>query len=205
LRHGYLPFGLVKGNEQDYLTRVFQIIDACLAYDLAFINDYSAEHQSKIKRLLGILSETVPYIPNILELATQLQIGRNTLLMLLQHLEQASLINLINKTGKGFSALQKPDKITLENTNFCYALSNVPDEGSMREIFFVNQLRNAGYTVEVADTADYLIDGKITVEIGGKSKKKKQIKAINDAFIIKDNIETSVGNVVPLWLFGFLY
>ena len=112
LHHGYLPFGLVKGNEQDYLSRVFQIIDACLAYDLAFINDYSAEHQSKIKRLLGILSETVPYIPNILELATQLQIGRNTLLMLLQHLEQASLINLINKTGKGFSALQKPDKIT---------------------------------------------------------------------------------------------
>ena len=207
LRHfkAYLPFGLVKGNEQDYLTRVFQIIDACLAYDLAFINDYSAEHQSKIKRLLGILSETVPYIPNILELATQLQIGRNTLLMLLQHLEQASLINLINKTGKGFSVLQKPDKITLENTNFCYALSNVPDEGSMRETFFVNQLRNAGYTVEVADTADYLIDGKITVEIGGKSKKKKQIKAINDAFIIKDNIETGVGNVVPLWLFGFLY
>ena len=51
--------------------------------------------------------------------------------MLLQHLEQASLINLINKTGKGISALQKHDKITLENTNFCYALSNIPDEGSM--------------------------------------------------------------------------
>ncbi len=205
LRHGYLPFGAVTRNEQDYLTRVFQIIDACLAYDLAFINDYSAEHQSKIKKLLGILSETVPYIPNILELATQLQIGRNTLLMLLQHLEQASLINSINKTGKSFSVLQKPDKITLENTNFCYALSNVPDEGSMRETFFVNQLRNAGSNVEVSDTADYLIDGKITVEIGGKSKKKKQIKAIDDAFVIKDNIETGIGNVVPLWLFGFLY
>lgn len=205
LRQGYLPFGTVKGNEQDYLTRVFQIIDACLAYDLAFINDYSAEHQSKIKKLLGILSETVPYIPNILELATQLQIGRNTLLMLLQHLEQASLINLINKTGKGFSVLQKPDKITLENTNFCYALSNVPDEGSMRETFFVNQLKNSGRNVEVSDTADYIIDGKITVEIGGKSKKKKQIKDIDDAFVIKDNIETGIGNVVPLWLFGFLY
>ncbi len=154
---------------------------------------------------MGILSETVPYIPNILELATQLQIGCNTLLMLLQHLEQASLINLINKTGKGFSALQKPDKITLENTNFCYALSNVLYEGSMRETFFVNQLKNAGHTIEVANTADYLIDGKITVEIGGKSKKKKQKKDINDAFVVKDNIETGIGNVVPLWLFGFLY
>lgn len=205
LRHGYLPFGTTKGNEQDYLTSVFQIIDACLAYDLSFIHDYSAEHQSKIKKLLGILSETVPYIPNILELATQLQIGRNTLLMLLQHLEQASLIHLIHKTGKGFSVLQKPDKITIENTNFCYALSNVPDEGSMREIFFVNQLRNAGKNVEVSDTADYRIDGKITVEIGGKSKKKKQIKAMDDAFVVKDNIETGIGNVVPLWLFGFLY
>lgn len=205
LRHGYLPFGSINGNEQDYLARVFQIIDACLAYDLAFINDYSAEHQSKIKKLLGILSETVPYIPNTLKLATQLQIGRNTLLMLLQHLEQASLIHLIHKTGKGFSVLQKPDKITIENTNFCYALSNAPDEGSIREIFIVNQLKNAGKNVEISDTADYRIDGKITVEIGGKSKKKKQIKAIDDAYIIKDNIETGVGNIVPLWLFGFLY
>lgn len=206
LRQGYLPFGsMQKGNEQDYLTRVFQIIDASLTYDLAFINDYSAEHQSKIKKLLGIISETVPFIPNILELATQLQMGRNTLLMLLQHLEQASLINLINKTGKGTSVLQKPDKITLENTNFCYALSNIPDEGSMRETFFVNQLKNAGHIVQVSELADYLIDEKITFEIGGKSKKKKQIKDIDNAFVVKDNIESGFGNVIPLWAFGFLY
>ena len=206
LRHGYLPFyASQKANEQDYLTRVFQIIDASLAYDLAFINDYSAEHQAKIKKLLGILSQTVPFIPNILELASQLQIGRNTLLMLLQNLEQAALINLIHKTGKGTSVLQKPDKITLENTNFCYALSNIPDEGSMRETFFVNQLKNAGHKVEVSDLADYLVDEKTTVEIGGKSKKKKQIKDIEDAFVIKDNIESGFGNIIPLWLFGFLY
>ena len=206
LRQGYLPFGSVqKANEEDYLTRVFQIIDACLAYDLAFINDYSSEHQSKIKRLLGILAETVPFVPNILELASQLQMGRNTLLMLLQHLEQAALINLINKTGKGTSVLQKPDKITLENTNFCYALSNIPDEGSMRETFFVNQLRNAGHLVQLSEVADYLIDGRVTFEIGGKNKKKKQIKDIDEAFVVRDDIEAGIGNIVPLWVFGFLY
>lgn len=202
---GYLPFGATQTNIQDYLTRVFQIIDASLIYDLAFINDYSADHQSKIKKLLGIFSETVPYIPNIQELAGNLQIGRNTLMTLLKHLEQASLINLVNKTGKGTAILQKPDKILLENSNFCHAISNNPNNGSIREIFFVNQLKNVDQLVQVSEVADYLINEADTFEIGGKNKTKKQIKGLQAAYVTKDDIESGFGNVIPLWLFGFLY
>jgi len=42
-------------------------------------------------------------------------------------------------------------------------------------------------------------------EIGGKSKKGKQIQGLENAFIVKDDLETGYGNVIPLWLFGFLY
>ena len=205
LRSGYLPFGTWETKEEDYLARVYQIVDATLAYDLAFINDYSAVHQSKIKKLLGILAETVPFIPNITELAATLQVSRNTLLLLLEHLEQGALINKISKTGKGTSLLQKPDKIVLENTNFSYALSQQPVEGTLRETFFVNQLRNKSHKVEVAEQGDFLVDGRFTFEVGGKSKKQKQIKEIENAYLVKDNIHSGYGNVIPVWLFGFLY
>lgn len=205
LRSGYLPFGTREMNEEDYLTRVYQIVDATLAYDLAFINDYSAVHQSKIKKLLGILVETVPFIPNITELAATLQISRNTLLLLLEHLEQGSLINKISKTGRGTSLLQKPDKIVLENTNFSHALSQQPVEGTLRETFFVNQVRNKGYSVEVAEQGDFLVKGQYTFEVGGKNKKQKQIKEVENAYLVKDNINSGFGNVIPVWLFGFLY
>lgn len=205
LRSGYLPFGTREMNEEDYLTRVYQIVDATLAYDLAFINDYSAVHQSKIKKLLGILAETVPFIPNITELAATLQVSRNTLLLLLEHLEQGSLINKISKTGRGTSLLQKPDKIVLENTNFSHALSQQPVEGTLRETFFVNQVRNKGYSVEVAEQGDFLVKGQYTFEVGGKNKKQKQIKEVENAYLVKDNINSGFGNVIPVWLFGFLY
>jgi len=205
LRSGYLPFGTREMNEEDYLTRVYQIVDATLAYDLAFINDYSAVHQSKIKKLLGILAETVPFIPNITELAATLQVSRNTLLLLLEHLEQGSLINKISKTGRGTSLLQKPDKIVLENTNFSHALSQQPVEGTLRETFFVNQVRNKGYSVEVAEQGDFLVKGQYTFEVGGKNKKQKQIKEVENAYLVKDNINSGFGNGIPVWLFGFLY
>lgn len=44
-----------------------------------------------------------------------------------------------------------------------------------------------------------------TFEIGGKSKTKRQIEGLKNVFIVKDYIEYGYKNVLPLWLFGFLY
>jgi uncharacterized protein len=176
-----------------------------LGFDLAFLHDYSATHQSKIRRLLGILSDSVPYTPNTQDLATNLQVSRNTVLLWLQHLEQAALTRNIHKSGHGTSALQKPDKIVLENTNFSYALGRNPNDGTLRETFVANQISNAGYALLLAEQGDFVVADQYTLEVGGKNKKQKQIKGIADGWIVQDNIEVGYGNVIPLWLFGFLY
>jgi len=75
--------------------------------------------------------------------------------------------------------------------------------GNARETFFFNQLKTY-YNVTASKKADFLIEG-YTFEIGGKNKQKKQIKGIENAYIVKDNIEIGTDNVIPLWLFGFLY
>lgn len=53
--------------------------------------------------------------------------------------------------------------------------------------------------------ADYTVDNRYTLEVGGKSKDGKQIAASDNAFIAADDIDYSVGNKIPLWAFGFLY
>jgi uncharacterized protein len=205
LQTGYLPLGIEMANADEYATRLFQVIDAVLGFDLAFLHDYSASHQRKIRRLLSILSDSVPYTPNTQDLATTLQVSRNTVLLWLQHLEQAALTRNIHKKGHGLSALQKPDKIVLENTNFSYALGQTPNDGTLRETFVANQLANAGYALLLADQGDFLVADRYTLEVGGKNKKQKQIKGIADGWLVQDNIEVGYGNVIPLWLFGFLY
>lgn len=205
LQTGYLPLGITTASEQEYNTRTFQLIDAVLGFDLAFLHDYSASHQSKIRRLLGVLADTVPYIPNIQELATSLQVSRNTVLMWLQHLEQAAIIRNIHKPGHGTSALQKPDKIVLENTNFNYALGQNPNEGTLRETVMANQLSNAGHRLTLAEQGDFEIDGIYTFEVGGPNKKKKQIANLANAWVVRDNMEVGYTNIIPLWMFGFLY
>ena len=52
---------------------------------------------------------------------------------------------------------------------------------------------------------DFLIDEKIVIEVGGKSKDAKQIKELNRAYLAIDDIESGYDNIIPLWLFGFLY
>jgi hypothetical protein len=49
------------------------------------------------------------------------------------------------------------------------------------------------------------VDGRHVFEVGGRKKSAKKLAARKDAFIVKDDIETGSKNVLPLWLFGFLY
>ena len=93
----------------------------------------------------------------------------------------------------------------MENTNLLYALTLTPVEmGTVRETFFVNQLSDS-HKVEYGQRADFIIDGRYTIEVGGSSKDGKQIAGTQDAFIAADDMEYALGKKIPLWLFGFLY
>ena len=92
----------------------------------------------------------------------------------------------------------------LENTNLAYALKSMADIDSVRETFFLNQLLNSGHQASLPRHGDFLVND-ITFEIGGKNKTHKQIKDLENSFLVKDDIEHGFGSTIPLWLFGFLY
>jgi len=131
---------------------------------------------------------------------------RNTLLQYLQNLSEARLIQLLYSDVTNVKRLQKPDKIYLENTNMLHALATTQvNEGTEREVFFINQL-SAAHVVEYSKTsADFTIDHQYTIKVGGRSKDGKQIAGVANSFIASADEEYVLGNKIPLWLFGFLY
>lgn len=204
LRLGYFPFGHAEA-ESDFLVKLNQVITTVLESDLALIEGYTASNVVKIKRLLGVLSESVPFTPNISSLAAKMSLGRDTVNNFIIHLERARLLNLVFRQGKGTAVLQKPDKIYLENTNLSFALKDQPDTGSLRETFLLNQLRNAGHKIALPADGDFIVDQKWTLEVGGVSKDGGQIRKVSNSFLAVDNVESAYQNRIPLWLFGFLY
>ncbi|MES2592668.1 MAG: hypothetical protein V4608_12355 [Bacteroidota bacterium] len=127
------------------------------------------------------------------------------MLAYLDYLQNAELIYLLKDKGKSYSMLTKPNKIYLNNSNLSFALAaENTDKGNLRETFFYNQLKQA-HSVESSEKGDFLIDGKFTFEVGGKSKKFNQIKNVKNSYLAVDDMEMGLNNKIPLWLFGFLY
>ena len=204
IRNGYFPF-LKNESAETTKQKLSAIVNAVLENDLAYVQDYSPSNIQKIKKLLGVIAGTAPFSPNVSKIADRLNVGRNTIYNYLKHLEDAHILNLTHKTGRGISILQKPDKVYFENTNLALALNENADIGALRETFFVNQLRNAGHEINLAKKGDFLIDDKITIETGGKDKPGKQIAGTKHAYVVKDDVEYAFQNSIPLWMFGLLY
>jgi uncharacterized protein len=202
---GYFPFSR-DIEPETFIPRLIQLINTVLESDLASIEGYSASNVRKIKRLLGVIAETAPFEPNISKIAEKLQLGRNTVNDYLKNLHDAQVLQLLRKPAKGNAQLQKPDKIYFENTSLAYAFQNSPEKGTIRETFFMNQLKNAGYLVEISPTrSDFLVDRQYTFEVGGKNKDQKQIKNIEQSYMAIDAIEYGFAETIPLWLFGLMY
>ena len=202
LKTGYFPFFINAGK--NYSKLLLNTVNLIIENDLPAIYNIDFNSAIKLKRLLSIISDLVPFKPNIEKLAKQINISRDTLLKYLLYLDKAHLVNRLYKDTKGISQLNKPQKIYLNNTNLSYALSEMPDKGNIRETFFYNQL-SVKHSLTYPDKGDFTVDGKYVFEVGGKTKTMKQIAGLNNSFIAADNIEYRYENKIPLWVFGLMY
>jgi len=203
LKYGYYPYYFE--NRETYDIRLTQLINQVLEYDLLYLANIDKEHYFKIKRFLQILSRYIPFKPNISKLAAEMQMSRASVSNYIYYLQKADVIMTLYHDNKKLKSLQKPEKILLHHPNYYFALARGNEEkGSIREVFFVNQLRYK-HEIELSKKGDFLIDKKYLFEIGGKNKTFHQIANIENSFIAADDIEIGIGNKIPLWLFGFLY
>jgi len=200
LKRGYYPFAL----EEDFDICLAQIINQTLENDIPIYADMNVATGRKLKQLLSIISKSAPFKPNMSKIAEMLSASRNNISDYCLYIEEAGMIaQLRNKTG-GIRGLGKVDKIYLDNTNLIYSLADdTSDIGNIRETFFLNQMR-VKHDVFASTIADFVIDDK-TFEVGGRSKGQKQIKDIENGYIVKDDIEHGYLNTIPLWQLGLTY
>ena len=213
LRVGYYPYFLGMQNESMFFQTLRQNINVSLEGDLLSIYPtLNGNSIKKLKKLLAIIMQSVPFTPNMNELKKIIEVKDNrTLKEYFSKLDDAGLIQLLMKSSLTMKALDKPEKIYVANTNLLYV--GEPEVGTVRETFFLNQLHNyygikdtfQDSGIYSADKGDFYLEEKYTFEVGGKNKSFKQIKDISNSYIASDEIEVGYGNKIPLWLFGFLY
>lgn len=200
LKRGYYPFGI----ENQIEIRLNQIILQTLENDIPQFAKLSIGTSRKLKHLIKIVGESVPFKPNFTKLSEMIGISRNVLDNYFVYMEKAGLISQLRTDTGGIRGLGKIDKVYLDNPNLAYSLvGESANIGNIRETFFLNQMR-VKFNVLSSDKSDFVIDN-YTFEVGGKNKKQNQIEQIQNSFIVKDNIEYGYLNVVPLWAFGLTY
>jgi len=200
LKRGYYPFGI----ENEMSLRLGQIIVQTLESDIPQYANLNVGTSRKLKRLLSIIAESVPFKPNFSKISKIISVSRNSLDDYFLYMEKAGLIGQLRNETSGIRRLGKVDKVYLDNTNIIFNLvgekSNV---GNLRETFFLNQMRVKNEVI-ASKKADFVIE-HYTFEVGGKNKQQKQIEKVDKSFLVKDDIEYGYRNVIPLWAFGLNY
>lgn len=200
LQRGYYPFS----GDSDFGMRLRQVINQTMEVDIPQYANMNASTGRKLKKLLAVIAQSVPFKPVMDSLATVIGVSRNVLPDYFLYMEQAGMIGQLRDDTGGIRGIGKVEKVYLDNTSLAYLLGReATDIGNIRETFFYNQMR---VTQDVISSriSDFEIDGK-TFEVGGKRKGKKQITDAEEGYVVRDDIESGFDNIIPLWAFGLAY
>jgi len=202
LKAGYYPYFL----EDNYEMRLNGVLKQVVEFDIPQFADFNMASIQKLKKLLFVLAQSVPFKPNYSKLARDLDINRNELPKYMHLLEKAGLVSLLAEKARGLKQLEKIEKVYLQNPNIAYALSSsTPDKGSVRESIFFAWMRVL-HQITASPVSDFESEG-FTFEIGGRNKGRRQLRDIapENAYVVRDDIEQAALRNIPLWMFGFLY
>ncbi len=203
LKHGYYPFFLGT-SDISYSQRVERLVLSVIDIDIPSVSDIEFETRQKLKKLLVVLAEQVPFSPNMTKLSKDVGVTRNQLMKLFSLLSDSSILRSLNTPDTMPESVVKPDKILFDNPSVMQALGIFHKSGTVRESFAASMLSSAGKLYS-APEGDFLLNKQYLFEVGGKGKGFSQIANRPNSYVLADNIESGNGNKIPLWLIGFLY
>lgn len=198
---GFYPFF----QEGDAEIRLQNAILATVEDDIPAYAEMTFAATVKLKKLMYILSKSVPFKPSNDTLGRDLNLSRNTIPDYIEYLETSGLFNALREPGHSDNLLARIERLYLGNSNIAFSLSEngIIDDGNMRETNFLAWTSQV-CTPTSSKISDFEING-ITFKVGGKNKNGSQIKNAEKGYLIKDNLEYASGQSIPIWMFGFLY
>lgn len=199
---GWYPFFL-GSSEFTYFQKIERMVQTVLDVDIAAVSKIEYETTLKIKKLLMILADQVPFEPNISKLSKDITVSRAQILKMLELLNEGLIMRSLLDPSIQLKGAGKPDKILFNNTSLMHAIGAKPNKGTIRETFAASMLAQIGKLYASRD-GDFLMDKKLEFEVGGKKKGFSQIADKPDSYVLADDIEIGFGAKIPLWLLGFL-
>ncbi len=198
LHHGFYPFFLEKRNFSENLLKTMNMM---IEVDILLIKQIELKYLSKIKKLLYLLAVDGPKAPNVSQLATEIQTSRATVMNYIKYLADARLINMVYPKGEEFP--KKPSKLMMHNTNLMYSIYPVKvEEQDVLDTFFMNTLYKDHKLYKGDKGTSFMVDNGLHFRICAEGCKFKNNPNVYYAL---HKLELGHGNMIPLWLFGFLY
>ena len=198
LHHGFYPFFLEKRNFSENLLKTMNMM---IEVDILIIKQIELKYLSKIKKLLYLLAVDGPVAPNVSQLATEIQTSRATVMNYIKYLADARLINMVYPKGEEFP--KKPSKLMMHNTNLMYSIYPVKvEEQDVLDTFFMNTLYKDHKLYKGDKGTSFMVDNGLHFRICAEGCKFKNNPNVYYAL---HKLELGHGNMIPLWLFGFLY
>ena len=198
LHHGFYPFFLEKRNFSENLLKTMNMM---IEVDILLIKQIELKYLSKIKKLLYLLAVDGPVAPNVSQLATEIQTSRATVMNYIKYLAEARLINMVYPKGEEFP--KKPSKLMMHNTNLMYSIYPVKvEEQDVLDTFFMNTLYKDHKLYKGDKGTSFMVDNGLHFRICAEGCKFKNNPNVYYAL---HKLELGHGNMIPLWLFGFLY
>ena len=198
LHHGFYPFYLEKRNFSENLLKTMNMM---IEVDILLIKQIEQKYLSKIKKLLYLLAVDGPSAPNVSQLATEIQTSRATVMNYIKYLADARLINMVYPKGEEFP--KKPAKLMMHNSNLMYAVYPVKiNEQDVLDTFFMNTMYKNHKLYKGDKGTSFSVDNGIQFRI---CTEKCKFKNNPEVYYAMHRLKEGEGNIIPLWLFGFLY
>lgn len=199
IHHGYYPFFLENRNYSENLLKTMNMMTEV---DILLIKQIELKYLTKIKTLFYLLALEGPKLPNISNLAKEINTSRATIMNYIKYLSDSRLINIIYPVGQEFP--KKPAKVIMNNSNLIYAIYPIHvEQQDVMETFFVNALLSGHLVNEGNKQGNYIIDENKRFRICDAENTKMRLN--NETIYARYNTEIGKDNKIPLWLFGFLY
>ena len=197
MHHGYYPFFLEKRNFSENLLKTMNMM---LEVDVLYIKQIEQSYLPKLRKLLYLLAISAPCAPNVSQLSKDIETSRATVMNYIKYLTDARLINMLYQEGDSFP--KKPAKVYMNDTNLMYPIRPMAvNHQALRETFFYNMLHKDNKLNVGTKSANFLVERKHQFKVEESQKGRTN----PDFYYAVENIEIGSDNIIPLWLFGFLY
>ncbi len=199
-------------SQQDYYgDKLLNILNKIIYEDITNFYNLKTENIYYFFEILKFIANSSPSDVNYLSIAKNLSTTPDTIKSYINILNEIWFLNILWKEWKVSINLRKSKKIFFELTNFIDLFSDKINTDNLlwirRESFVVSELLKIWklYYNENVDLVFIIENKKYYFEIWWKNKKLKQIKSIENSFLIKDWIEIWTDLQIPIYLFWFLY